>query len=170
MLAAAILARRIDDLTHLPEIQPDQIALRAVVDDDGARTKVRVGIEGAAAARTGEAPMQFRPIERHRIHGRRARPGPPLRRGDGEGGARQQDAAAPRAEIDRVLVVEQRVRHRDGADRTLRRVRRLADDTDAPGFDGLWKVIRTAVAAAEVATRFDQRHRGAAVRTVHRLR
>src|SRR5690349_22692226 len=58
-LAAAIAAGGIDNLPHLAEVEPNEVARRAAVDDDIAGTVVGIGLEPAAALRTGQHPPQF---------------------------------------------------------------------------------------------------------------
>ena len=76
-------------------------------------------------------------------------------------------ASRASAEIDRMVVVEQRVRHPRAAHGTLRRAGRGTDDADAVLCDGGREMEGTAMSAAEVALALRQIHRRAAVRAVH---
>ena len=60
----SILTWRIDDLPHLAEIEPNQIALDAVVDDHVTRAGMSVGLEAPGTSRARHAPfarLPFRP-------------------------------------------------------------------------------------------------------------
>src|SRR5687768_7083729 len=58
---AAVVARGVGNLLKLAEIEPDQIALPAGIDDDVSRTVIGVHVHLCAAGRTGDPSLEFAP-------------------------------------------------------------------------------------------------------------
>ena len=168
--ASAIAAGRSNDLPYLSEVQPDEVAGRAVVDDDVAGAVVRVGVEPALAARARETPLECLAVERERIDRLIGSPCPAFLNHGGKGPAREERSPAGRAEVDRMDVVDQRLREWHLADRTRWFVVGLSEDADpVRSFDFCFgKGEGAAVGASEVAPGFDELENGAAVRAVHR--
>jgi len=155
LAAPAIFSWRIDDLPHLTEIEPDHVALSTVVDDDVTRTGVRVGLETPSTSRARERALQLPAVERHRFRRWGVGPRAAFVHDAGKGRAGQEDASTFCAEVDRIIVVEQRVRHWSLAESTIGPVSLMTDDADAVGFDSFREMVVPAMTASEIAARLD---------------
>ena len=128
-----------------------------------------VGVKTASTSWAREPALQLLALEAHRFRRWRGGPRAAFVHDAGKCRARQEDTSTLRAEVDRIIVVQQGVRHWRLADGTTGGIGGMTDDANAVGFERFRKMVVPAMAASEIAARLDQLHRRAAAQAIHTL-